>query len=146
MQAKPPSQQVDSGLAVTQHQPSKTSLGWINGKLWLVLWTSTRTSTEDGWRLQVMLSGSGGPKDHVPLAEGVDVSSHQCYWIANWTTAMTTHGTESLLQDQKGYGTGKYPFVSSFSMTYHHPPWCGILPLNQRWTLATSYPCFTEQE
>ena len=67
--------QVDSGLAITQHQASMTSLGKINGKLWLLLWTPTRASTEDGWRPQVMLSGCGGPKDHVPLAKGVDVSS-----------------------------------------------------------------------
>ena len=38
----------DNGLAITQHQARKTSLGLINGKLWLLLWTSTRPSTEDG--------------------------------------------------------------------------------------------------
>ena len=27
---------------------------------------------------------------------------------------MTTHGTKSWLQDQKGYGMGKYPSMSSF--------------------------------
>ena len=37
-----------SGSAVTQCPTSKTSLGWINGKLQLLLWTSTRASTEDG--------------------------------------------------------------------------------------------------
>ena len=42
--------QENSGQAVTQCSVSKTSLGWINGKLWLLLWTSTRASTNDGWR------------------------------------------------------------------------------------------------
>ena len=49
----------DDGLAITQHQGRKTSLGWINGKLWLLLWMSTGASTEDGWRLQVTCSGCG---------------------------------------------------------------------------------------
>ena len=40
--------QEDSGLAITQHQARKTSLGLINGKLWLLPWTSARTSTKDG--------------------------------------------------------------------------------------------------
>ena len=44
----------ESGLVVTWCQASKTSLGWINGKLWLLLWTSMGTSTEDEWSLQVM--------------------------------------------------------------------------------------------
>ena len=48
--------QEDSGLAVAECQAIKTSLGWINGKLRLLLWMSTRDSTEDGWRLQVMWS------------------------------------------------------------------------------------------
>ena len=41
----------DSGLAIIQCQASKTSLGWINGKLWLLLWMSTGASTKNGWRL-----------------------------------------------------------------------------------------------
>ena len=40
--------QEDSGLVITQCQARKTSLGWINWKLWLLLWTLTRASTEDG--------------------------------------------------------------------------------------------------
>ena len=59
-----------SGLAITQHQTSKTSLGRINGKLCLLPWMSTGVSTEDGWRLQVMCSGSGCLQDHMCLAEG----------------------------------------------------------------------------
>ena len=66
---------VDSGLVITQCQTSKTSLGWINGKLWLLPWTSTRSSTEGGRRLQVMCSGSGCLQDSMHLAEDVDVSS-----------------------------------------------------------------------
>ena len=38
--------QEDDGLVITQHQARKTSLGWINGKLWLLLWMSTGASTE----------------------------------------------------------------------------------------------------
>ena len=40
--------QVNDGLMSTQYQASETSLGWINWKLWLLPWTSTRASTEDG--------------------------------------------------------------------------------------------------
>ena len=40
--------QEDDGLAITQHQAKMTSIGWINGKLWLLLWTSARASTGDG--------------------------------------------------------------------------------------------------
>ena len=40
----------DNGLAITQCQARMTSLGWINGKLWLLLWMSTGPSTKDGWR------------------------------------------------------------------------------------------------
>ena len=62
--------QKDSGLVITQHQARNTSLGWINRKLWLLLWTSTRASTEDRWRLQVMCSGHGYLQDCMHLAEG----------------------------------------------------------------------------
>ena len=40
--------QEDDGLVITQHQARMTSLGCINGKLWLLPWTSARMSTEDG--------------------------------------------------------------------------------------------------
>ena len=40
--------QENNGKAVTQQPTSKASLGWINGKLQLLPWTSTRVSTEDG--------------------------------------------------------------------------------------------------
>ena len=59
----------DGGLTSTQCQARKTSLGWINGKLWLLPWTSTGASTEDRWRLQVMCSGNGCLQDCIHLAE-----------------------------------------------------------------------------
>ena len=68
--------QEDIGLVTTQCQARKTSLGWINIKLWLLLWTSTRASTEDGWRFQAMCSGCGclhwqnGQKDCMCLVVG----------------------------------------------------------------------------
>ena len=40
--------QENIGSAVIQHPASKASLGWINGKLQLLPWMSTRASTEDG--------------------------------------------------------------------------------------------------
>ena len=36
----------DDVLAITLHQARKTLMGWINGKLQLLLWTSTGASTE----------------------------------------------------------------------------------------------------
>ena len=63
--------QENIGSAVTQHPASKTSLGWINRKLWLLPWTSTTASTEDGWRPQVMWHGCWHQKEHVHLAEGM---------------------------------------------------------------------------
>ena len=86
----------DSGLVITQCQASKTSLGWINGELWLLQWTSTGACTEDRWRLQVTCSGSGCLQDHMHLAEGVDVSNpsmlsdsrlNDCHYYSwNWVT------------------------------------------------------------
>ena len=49
--------QKSSGSTVTQCPTSKASLWWINRKLWLLLWTSTGASTEDGWRPRVMWCG-----------------------------------------------------------------------------------------
>ena len=40
--------QEDSGSADTNCPASKSALGWINGKLRLLLWTSAGASTEDG--------------------------------------------------------------------------------------------------
>ena len=63
--------QENSGWAATHCPSSKTSTGWISGKLWLLPWTSATVSTEDGWRLQVMCSMHGSLTDHVYLAEGM---------------------------------------------------------------------------
>ena len=62
--------QEDDGLAITWCQARKTCLGWINGKLWLLLWMSTEASTEDGWRFQDTCSGSGCLQDCLHLAKG----------------------------------------------------------------------------
>ena len=61
--------QEDGGLTSTECQARKTSLGWINGKLWHLPWTSARASTEDGWRLQVMCSGHGCLQNCMQLVE-----------------------------------------------------------------------------
>ena len=49
--------QESSCSAVAKCPASKTSLGWINRKLWLLPWTSARASTEDGQRPQVTWFG-----------------------------------------------------------------------------------------
>ena len=59
------------GSAVTPCPVRKTSLGWIKGKLWLLPWMSTRASTEDGWRPQVMWHGHRCQGEHMTLAEGM---------------------------------------------------------------------------
>ena len=64
-----------SGSAVTQCPASQTSLGWINGTLQLLLWTSIRVSTEDGWRPQVMWCGCRHQKEHMHLAKGMTLLS-----------------------------------------------------------------------
>ena len=67
--------QEDNGLAITQHQTRKTSLGWVDWELWLLLWTSVRLSNEDGWRFLVMCSRHGclpwqnGQHAHMHLVE-----------------------------------------------------------------------------
>ena len=57
--------QEKNGKAVTWQPTSKASLGWKNGKLQLIPWTSTRASTEDGWRPQVKWFGCKPWKEHV---------------------------------------------------------------------------------
>ena len=61
--------QEHSGSVGTQHPASKTFLGWIFGKLRLLPWMSTRISTEDGWRPQVMWCWCWHQKEHIHLAE-----------------------------------------------------------------------------
>ena len=63
--------QESSGSVVTQYLTSKTSLGWINGKLWLLLWMPTGASTEDRWRPQVTWHGCRCWKEHMCLAKGM---------------------------------------------------------------------------
>ena len=99
--------QEDDGLVITQHQARKTSLGWINRKLWLILWMSAGASTEDGWRFQVMCSGHGhlhwqnGQQDHVCLVEEW-MSTCRYHQIADWTTTTTAHRTGTWYQDHRG--------------------------------------------
>ena len=64
-------QHESSSSAVTQCPASKTSLGWINGKLWLLLCMSAGASTEDGWRPQVMWCVCGHWKEHMHVAKGM---------------------------------------------------------------------------
>ena len=62
--------QEKDGKVVTWWPTSKAFLGWKNEKLWPGLWTSTRASTEDGWRLQVKWFGCRPLEKHVRKAEG----------------------------------------------------------------------------
>ena len=62
--------QENNGKAITQWPTSKASLRWKNKKLWLLLSASTRSSTEDGWRPQVMWCGCRPQKGHIHKAEG----------------------------------------------------------------------------
>ena len=62
--------QENNGKVVTWWPTSKASLGWKNKKLQLLLWTSTKASTKDGWRPQVMWCGCRPQKEHVCKAEG----------------------------------------------------------------------------
>ena len=63
--------QESSGSVITKCPTSKTSLGWINGKLQLLPWMSTGASTKDGWRPQVMWCGCRYQKGHMYLAKGM---------------------------------------------------------------------------
>ena len=143
--------QESSGQAVTQCLASKTSLVWINGKLWLLPWTSAEASTEDGWRLQVMCSGCRHWKEHVHLAKGMMLlPADAIRWWTPWLTQLLTelgHG----LQDQKGGIMDWYPSMSGGWMSWHLPPWHRVLPPTWRGTLAAGrkvalYPHYTKQE
>ena len=88
--------QKKDGKAVTQQPTSKASMGWKNGKLQLVSWTSTGASTEDGWRPQEKWFGCRPWKEHICKAEGrclyplmlVDSETEEeCYHSLNWVTA-----------------------------------------------------------
>ena len=82
--------------AVTQWPTSKAFLGWKNGRLWLIPWISTGTSTEDRSRPQVKWFGCRPQKEHVCKAEGwclyplmLADSEHkdECYHSLNWVMA-----------------------------------------------------------
>ena len=87
--------QESSGQAVTQCPVSKTSQGWINGKLLLLPWTSATASTEDGWRLQVLCSGCRHQKEHIHLAEGMTSLPIDAIRMVNPMTNTTTQETGS---------------------------------------------------
>ena len=78
---------------VTWQPISKASLGWKNGKWWLILWMSIGASTEDWWRPQVKWFGCRPQKEHICKAEGwclyplmlVDSEPKEgCYHSLNW--------------------------------------------------------------
>ena len=84
------------GKAVTWRPTSKASLGWKNGKLQLLPWTSTGASIEDGWRPQVKWFGCRPQKEHICEAEGQclyplmladSVPKEECYQSLNWVMA-----------------------------------------------------------
>ena len=72
--------QENIGSAVTQCPASKTSLGWINWKLWHLPWMSTGASTEDGWRPQVMWHGCWCQGEHMCFAEGMMLLPIDAIW------------------------------------------------------------------
>ena len=143
--------QESSGQVVTQCLASKTSLGWINRKLWLLTWTSARASTEDRWRLQVTCSGCRCQKEYIHLAKGMmSLPVDVIRWWTPWLTQLLMELGHSL-QDQKGGAMGKYSSMSGGWTNWHLPPWHGILPPNERGTPATSekvalYPHCTKPE
>ena len=84
------------GKVVTQWPTSKASLGWKNGKLQLVPWTSTRASTKDRWRPQVKWFGCRPQKEHIRKAEGWHLyplmladsePKEECCHSLNWVKA-----------------------------------------------------------
>ena len=125
------------GSAVTQCPASKTSLRWINGKLQLLPWTSTRVSTEDWWRPQLMWHGCRMSRGICVFGWGNDIAAHRCHRIVDLETDVTTHGTGSwLARANMGGVMGKYPSGLGRGMSRCLPPWYRILPPIWRGTLA----------
>ena len=115
--------QESSGSALTQCPTSKASLGWMNGKLWLLLWTSTGASTEDGWRPQVTWHGHKWQKDHVAFGWGNDIITCKYHQIVDLKTDVTTHGTGSwLARPNFGGVMGKYPPCQEEGWAYVYLP------------------------
>ena len=104
--------QENNGKVVTWQTTSKASLGWKNGKLQLLLWTSTRASTEDMWRPQVMWWGCRPQKEmyirwrewpQCPLTLADSEPYDECNHAWNWVTVDKTK------QNKGGSEMGKYP-------------------------------------
>ena len=88
--------QEKNGKVITWQPTSKASLGWTNGKLQFIPWTSTGVSTEDGWRPQVKWFGCRPQKEHICKAEGWCLCpllladsepEEESYHSPNWVTA-----------------------------------------------------------
>ena len=88
--------QEQNGKAVTRRPTRKASQGWKYGKLQLGSWTSTRASTEDGWRPQVRCFGCRPLEEHICKAEGRHLYplmladsglKKGCYHSLNWVMA-----------------------------------------------------------
>ena len=93
---------VDSGLATIQCQTSKTSLGWINGKLQFLPWMSTGASTEHRWRLQVTCSESGCLQDCVCVFgrrcrcfQPINATRQQTEWLPQLLMELS-HGCKTI--------------------------------------------------
>ena len=101
--------QESGGWVVIECSASKTSLGWINRKLQLLLWMSTGAYTDDGWRLWVMCSGCRHLKEHICLTEGMTLPPIDTIgWWTPWPMQLLMelgHG----LQNQKGGCNGYVP-------------------------------------
>ena len=95
--------QEKNGKVLTRWPTSKASLGSKNGKLWLIPWTSTGASTEDGWRPQVKWFGCRPWKEHVLKAEGWCLYQLMLADM-NWKRNATAHQTGSwqAWQNKKG--------------------------------------------
>ena len=95
--------QESSGQVVTLCPGSKTSLGWINRKLWLLPWMSIRASTEDGWRHQVTCSRCRHQKEHICLAEGMmSLLIHAIRWWTPWLTQLLMELGHSFARPKEG--------------------------------------------
>ena len=126
---------------------SKASLGWKNGKLQLESWTSTRASTEDGWRPQVKWFGCRPPEEHICEAEGWCLCllmladsepKEECYHSLNWVMAGKAN-------QKKGGGSemGKQPMCQGEGpKVYHFNTKCSNLlrGTNTNCGGITSYP------
>ena len=135
--------QENNGKAVTQWPTSKASLGWINGKLWLLPWTSTGASTEDGWGPQVMQCGCRPWKEYICKVEGttsmpIDAGGLWTPWQI-WPLMELGHSRQG--QTKRG-GVKQVSTPMSGGMTmlvylsdaeYSHPPEEGSLPPVEGW-------------